>query len=256
MFSRSGARNISGFLKPTYSGVTTSGAKKRIRKAVDLLLQFSPTRRAKNPVTGKYFKHRLSFITLTISSKEKLIKASFGNKNLIAPFIRTMRRKHNMVTYIWKVEFQKNGQIHYHITTPSVIHYQYIKDTWNNLLSKHQLLKNYMKEHPGQFPNSTDIHSVYSKKDMQWYLSKEISKSVQDMSAEGKVWDCSLNLKSTKFFSCIEPSSMNELIDVSKIIYTDHCGIYNKGDPWKKLPLHLQQQYNNWRSSIIDKGLY
>lgn len=204
----------------------------------------------------KKIKHSLSFITLTIPGKERKVEAEEGNKNLLAPFVRIMRQKRNMITYIWKAEFQKNDQLHYHITTPSVIHYQYIKDTWNNLLSSRGLLTEWIKEHPNGFPNSTDIHSVYKKKDISWYLSKEISKTQQDKATKGKIWDCSLNIKGRKFFSTIEPSSLAGILDPKNLIKTESCEIYKLSDPWKILQSDVKQQYNNWRLEIIDKGLY
>lgn len=243
-------------LNKTYIGQSTDGAQKRIRRTVDLLCQLSPPRKARNPVSGKTVKHSLSFITLTISGKERLVDAKFAHEYLLAPFIRTMRRKHNMITYIWKVEFQKSGQLHYHITTPSIIHYQYIKDTWNNLLSKHGLLKQYLLEHPGQFPNSTDIRSVYKKKDISWYLSKEISKTVQDKSANGKVWDCSLNIKGRRFFTALEPSNLTGIIDSKKIKFSDYCGIYKLSNPWEVMPAKIRNDYYDWRASIVKQGLF
>jgi hypothetical protein len=117
-------------------------------------------------------------------------------------------------------------------------------------------LSNYLLLHPGQFPNSTDIHSVYKKKDISWYLSKEISKNMQDKKTTGKIWDCSLNIKGKKFFSIIEPSNLTALIDSSKIKFNDQCGIYNKGDPHKIMPRNVRDKYHEWRQSIIKEGLY
>lgn len=255
-FATAGRRNISGFLKPTYTGTTTTGVKKRIRKAIDLLCQYSPPRKTINPVTLKIFTHSLSFITLTIQLNDTKPDAAWTNKNLLAPFMRIMRNKKTLITYVWKAEFQKNGMIHYHITTPSVIHYQFIKDTWNNILKKHSLLDKYYREHPGQEPNSTDIHSVYKKKDIAWYLSKEISKTVQDMTTTGKIWDCSENLKNRKFFSMIEPSALDSKLDQKNMTHLEQCSIYKKETPWKLLPAKDQDTYNNWRMQIIEKGMY
>lgn len=240
----------------TYQGFTSSGAKKRIRRTVDILCQLSPPRKAINPVTNKKFTHALSFITLTISEKERKVQPLETNTTLLAPFIRTMRRKHNMITYIWKAEFQKNGQLHYHITTPSVIHYQYIKDTWNNLLSKEGLLSNYLKEFTGGFPNSTDIHSVYKRKDIVWYISKEISKNVQDKKTKGKVWDCSLNLRGVKFYSIIQPSTFAGIIDEKKLVRLESCSIYKMENAWKILRQSESNNYNEWRAKIISTGLW
>src|SRR5574337_78305 len=256
VFEHTHRRNTDGFKHETYSGVVTEGAAKRIRTAVDILLQITPHRTVKNPATGKSFKHWLSFITLTIPGNEQHVNVKFANKNLLAPWIRIMRKKHTMLTYVWKAEFQKNGQLHYHITTPSVIHHSFNKDTWNNILSSNGLLKQWMKQHNNTFLNSTDIHSVKRNDKFNWYLSKEISKANKNAHANGKVWDCSLNIKHSKMFSCMEPSTLNEKIDKTKIIETPHCYIYKIRSPVRLLPENERANYNTWKASIQAKGLY
>src|SRR4029079_12318836 len=249
-------RNISAFKKPTYTGQTTTGSRKRIKRAVDMLCQLSPVRWVKNPVSGKRHKHRLTFITLTIPGKEKVPLANVAHKSLLAPWLLTMKRKNGLKTYLWKVEFQKNGQLHYHITTPSVIHYQSIKDTWNNLLSQNGFLEQWFKDNGNRMPNSTDIHQVRYHELIQKYLSKEISKASQDKKTTGKIWDCSRNIKSHKFFSLIEPSDLHKYLDTSKIEWFDRVGILYLDNPTAHLPPGVKEKYNNWRLNIIDKGLY
>jgi hypothetical protein len=167
-------------LSPTYSGTTTDHAKKRIRKAIDMMLQLYPRTTIWNPVIEKYVSHQLSFITLTISSKERHLEAHEGHQLLLAPWLLRMKRKAGLKTYIWKAEFQKNGQLHYHITTPSFIPYSLIRDEWNNILRKQGLLSNY-QFYTEKSPNSTDVHSVYKVKNIQAYLTKYISKGNKDV---------------------------------------------------------------------------
>lgn len=167
-------------LSPTYSGTTTDHAKKRIRKAIDMMLQLYPRRIIWNPVIEKNVSHQLSFITLTISSKERHLEANEGHKLCLAPWLLRMKRKASMRTYIWKAEFQKNGQLHYHITTPSFIEYSLIRDEWNNILRKEGLLSHW-NPYTDKSPNSTDVHSVYKVKNIQAYLTKYISKGNKDV---------------------------------------------------------------------------
>lgn len=239
----------------TYTGKTTTGAARRIRKAVDLLIQFSPPRMAYNPATGRRFKHTLSFITLTIPGKEKKVNTKYSNKNLLEPWLRIMRKKQSLRTYIWKAEFQKNGQLHYHVTTPAIIHHSFIKDTWNNILSGAGLLTQWLKEHSNTFPNSTDVHEVYRSPKLQSYLSKEISKNQQDNQADSKIWDCSKNIKQTKFYSVVQHSDLYKFLNPDHMTHLERCSIYEHHAILARLPPKDANNYNAWRSAIIQNTI-
>jgi hypothetical protein len=197
------AKLISNFKeKETYSGAMTASAAKRISRAVDMLLQLSPVQKKINPVTNKVIKHQLSFITLTIPDEIQNYTAKEGYTKLLAPFLRYFRDKKLMTTYLWKAELQKRGQLHYHITTPSIIHHQVIKDYWNNLMRKNHMLDAFKQKFGHDNPNSTDIHGVYARNKFGKYLAKEFCKTVQNsIPTSGKIWDCSIDIRGAKFFS-------------------------------------------------------
>lgn len=238
------------FSTPTYQGKITSGSGKRIRKTVDLLLQISKKVIVWNPILEKKVPHTLSFITLTIPEQERKPEAQEGYKYLLGPWLLKMKRKARLNTYVWKAEFQKNGMLHYHITTPSWIHYQLIKDEWNNLLSTNNLLNEHFKNHRGQFPNSTDIHEVYKSKDLNHYLQKEISKNHQEKKTTGKVWDCSMNLKKNKHYTTIEPSNFQAPAGSAKIKVLEHCTILSLKNPSSILPDTIKAEYKAYIRTI------
>jgi hypothetical protein len=242
------------FTQPTYSGTVTTHAQKRIRKAVDILLQGAPKRKVYNPISGIWVDHTLSFITLTIPGGCRHLTAKEGHSLLLEKWIRKMRTKYQMTTYLWKAELQKNGQLHYHITTPAWILYTNIRDTWNNLLSDAGLLKEYLSEHNNQMPNSTDVHAVYKIRNIHSYLVKYLSKEDKDSSTQGKVWDCSLNIKKAKFFSIPEPGAIYQTIDRTKVIVKDYIGIFNHKHPAQILPPVIKVQYQNYLTSISTPG--
>jgi len=231
-FINSGYKILSEKAKEAYSGEISEGSKKRIKRAVDILVQICPARNATNPVSLKKFKHSLSFITLTIGDEERYISLSEAHTKLLAPFIRIMKEKSNMITYIWKAEYQKNSSLHYHITTPSVIHFQKIKDCWNNLRSINHLLDGYHKNNPGQRPNSTDIHSVYKKEDISWYMCKEITKNVQSYKSISSLHTCT----ASSFIVGHEKIKRNFMKDqkltLEKFKKADHKLIQDKGKIW------------------------
>jgi hypothetical protein len=243
-----------------YSGLFTQGARKRIGRAIDLLVQIAVPKYGVNEVTKKRQKHMLSFITLTIPPIE-LLTAERGYNKLLSHFLQWLRRTKKVNTYVWKAEFQKNKQLHYHITTPSWIHYQEIKDKWNNLLRASGLLDDYYKNKGHYGANSTDVHEVKNINNLAGYLKKEFCKEVQNMQSTGKLWDCSLNLKDNKYFTMELTSvllkKLDQDIELGKIqrIELDQCNIYKavrKNKIQEVLDLEQIQKYMEYIAHVTN----
>lgn len=265
-----------------YTNEFTAFAKKNLKRTIDILLQITEPQKVKHPITKKLFNHHLSIITLTISSNDILHPTYCYNK-LLKPFIQYLTKTKEVKQYIWKMEWQKetdfkgnkkanNGQIHYHITLPNVIHWEEIRNKWNYLQKKNNLLTSYYKEHGHYNPNSTDIHKVYKIKNLQSYLEKEFVKSCQNKDPNKdnyteeekklnyKFWDCSINLKAKKYFNYyLDEKTKNHLYNYiystrkeCKEIETEYCTIIQ----WKKktikqtLPTHIKENYFNYINSI------
>lgn len=242
-----------------YSGQVKIGTQKRIRKALDLLLQISKNEVIHNPISGKNFNFRLSFITLTISSKE-IQEHKFAYKNLLKPFLDWLTKTKGVTCYIWKAELQKRGQIHYHITTPNFVKYDEIRSKWNYLQAKNNLIEK------GSTPPSTEIKSVRKINNIEHYLAKYIAKAVDENKALNcKVWDCSKNLKSNNYFT-IEMNEKNaqmlchngiEDILVEEV-YLDNCTILKSKEGYveKLLKENLKEEYESWKKSIKENLNY
>ena len=184
-----------------YKGYVSTGAKKRMRKAITLLLQSTPYTYKWNPVIQKTVSHKISFITLTMPHSDKSQDNKFCQKHLLEPLLREFRRNYGMKSYIWKLELQENGNIHYHITTDFIISHNVLRQKWNKLLNRHSMLDDFKKAYGHDNPNSTDIHSVQNVRNLEAYLVKYICKETQNNTKIGsKIWDCSLNLKQADYF--------------------------------------------------------
>ena len=215
-----------------YIGQITPGAKKRLTKAISLLVQSSPEKWIYNPVTKKTENHKISFITLTLPDVEAAKDAKFTHKYLLQPMLRILRNKYKMCSYVWKCELQKNESIHYHITTDLFLPWEQLRQHWNALLRKNGLLEAFQQQYGHDNPNSVDIHSVNKVNDLEAYLVKYISKEYQNSKKlAGKVWDCSKNLKQAKYFTTTITAELhqqiNRQIDLGYLqpIYRDHCTI-------------------------------
>lgn len=219
--------------KKAYSGDITTGARKRMAKAITLMSQVVKPTWITNPVNQRDQLHRFSFVTLTIASS-KLLTAREGYQLLLQHFLQWLRRTKGVELYVWKAELQKRGQLHYHLVFPNFIHYLEIRNKWNALQKEAGLLDDYAREHGHFCPNSTDIHETYGVKNMRAYIMKEMGKAANanrfrakqivesliqagevpecqkeqfiqeytgDLVMEGKVWDCSECLGAGKYYT-------------------------------------------------------
>jgi hypothetical protein len=246
----------------TYSGTVTESSKKRIQKAVNLLLMLSPSKSIYNPILQKTVNHRLSFITLTISSSTKMLTAKEAYSKLLKPFLQWFTITKGIKTYIWKAELQKRGQIHYHITTPAFIVFSEIKEKWNYLQRKEGLLSEFKTKYGHDNPNSIDIHSVYKVKNIEAYLVKYLAKADSEKKETiGKIWDCSENLKGKKYFTIpLSPNHIETIVDLAdreklKLIECEHCAIIQMKDTQADLLLYGYEHisYQDWLKTLVSK---
>lgn len=215
-----------------YTGQITNGAKKRLTKAISLLVQSSPEKWIYNPVTKKNQSHKISFITLTLPNIEEAKDAKYCHKYLLQPLLRILRNQYKMKSYVWKCELQNNGSIHYHITTELFMPWEQLRQHWNALLRLRGFLEAFQQKYGHDNPNSVDIHAVSKVNDLEAYLVKYISKEYQNgVALAGKVWDCSKNLKEAKYFTTALDHAthavINEEIKLGWLtpIYRDRCVI-------------------------------
>lgn len=196
-----------------YKGKVTIGAKKRLRRVITLLLQSTPQTYKVHPVTQKTVAHKLSFITVTTPTHVNSYNAKWCHKNLLEPLLRTLRRKYQMKSYLWKCELQDNGQVHYHITVDIMLNHSHLKNEWNNLLRRHDMLNEFKLQYGHDDPNSTDIHAVHKINNLEAYLVKYICKEYQNETAiNAKIWDCSKNLKQADYFKIHVDKGINEYL--------------------------------------------
>jgi hypothetical protein len=179
-----------------YTGVLTPYSKKRLKRAISLMVASSKEKEAPNWKTGKMYRFKVNFITFTLPANQgdipdKTIKKCLDN------WIKRAKRKHGLQSYIWRAERQANQSIHFHMITDCWIHYQKIRDDWNQCLKETGLVNKFQEKHGHANPNSTDVHAVWKVRNLTSYFVKYMSKSHKEgeKKIEGKIWDCSTNLK-------------------------------------------------------------
>lgn len=204
----------------SYTGLLTTATKKRLQENIDKIVFGSITHKIFNPYLKEEKKHRLAFLTLTISD-EKILPYKDCYKKLLSPFLDWLTRTNGTSTYLWKAELQKRGQLHYHLITPDWIDYQIIREKWNNIQMKAGIdLSKYNFN-----PNSTDIEVISEIKGITTYIAKEIMKDCQNQLPLGiKLWGCSKNLTDYPTLTLrFQEEKICKYLNKSNSIEKEHC---------------------------------
>lgn len=255
--------------KTAYSGQLTEHSRKRLQKCINLLVAIAEPKRILPPMVKKAFTFKVNFVTLTLPSAQGVVSDKDIKKTCLDPWIKAMKRKHQLKSYVWRAERQFNGNIHFHITTDTYIPQDDLRNDWNRQLSKFHFIDDFRAKHQYSTPNSTDVHAVWKISNIAGYMVKYMSKDPEthlkevnakrlakgkdliipenhefrsvpgqpswDTPIDGKVWDCSQNLKAkdrceTEADTEIR-QEVNELVQKRSLrfVNTDHCTIIFAG---------------------------
>lgn len=219
-------------LARAYTGQITPYSKKKLKRAIQLMVASAKEKEAPNWKTGKTYKFKVNFITLTLPAPQGEVTDKQIKAQCLDNFIKRLKRNFKLGSYVWRAERQKNGNLHFHIITDTWIHYERIRNHWNDCLQKLGFIDKFESKHGHRNPNSTDIHAVWKVKNLTQYFIKYMSKGSQcaedlyripfqrkrwhekliikptnefkrvmtreENKIEGKIWDCSQNLKNRK----------------------------------------------------------
>jgi len=223
-------RSLENLKKNKPNAELSKAAAQRITDAINWLLYLSREKKAYSKKTGSYFKFKIAFITLTLSSNQIHDDITIKDK-LLNTFLLTLKRDYKVRHYVWRAEKQTNGNIHFHITVDKYIPHWELRDKWNRIQNnlsyvdryhkkfkditykdyvsvsrslsdvKESILKKryqYGKSNGWYNPNSTDIHSVKKIKDISAYLTKYLTKKQENGAIQGYQWRLSYTLSKLK----------------------------------------------------------
>lgn len=196
--------NLTYNIKRVTSNELSEQIKSKIKKSFNWMLKKSRNKYVE--INNKSTPHKLSFITLTLPSKQN--HSDVEIKKCLNQLITEFQKIHLLNNYIWKAELQKNQNIHFHIITDSFIPWNVLRKKWNRIIEKlgyikefskkmnNLTYKNYLKmynledteKRKNYFiqekrsgwknPNSVDVRNVVSNKKAEMYLLKYINKNV------------------------------------------------------------------------------
>lgn len=218
---------------------------RKIQKAVRYLNFMAVDKKMTNVVSGKDFKFKICFATLTLSSPQ-VHSDNVLKKILINQLLVELKKKYKIINYVWRLEKQLNGNAHFHFLFDKFIPHTELREVWNRLQNKLGYVDRYRdkminisfndykklygstsKKSESQiraayakgkatkwaYPNSTDIHSLLFINDIDKYLIKYMSKDEQNKGIEGRLWGCSQSLSNITGAREIVDSSISAELD-------------------------------------------
>jgi hypothetical protein len=195
----------------TSNGTLSNQAKKRLKTAIEYLLFLNKPTNGKTGNTGRHYQNQITFITLTLPAKQTHTDKEIKEKCL-NQFLIEMHKFNRISNYVWRAEYQNNGNIHFHILVNRFIPYADIRTRWNRIINKlgyvNEYRYNQMEWHKNGFrvrldnlakwsiekqlkayekgmkenwenPNSTDIHSIKNITNIKAYITKYLTKTDQ-----------------------------------------------------------------------------
>jgi hypothetical protein len=139
------------------------------------------------------------------------------------------------------------------------IRYDELRDSWNQRLERLNFISEFEKVHGHRHPNSTDVHSIKKVRDLAAYMVKYMCKMKKnEQKIDGKIWDCSVNLKrkdSAEFIIDGDTADLiNNAIEVHKCRYkiTDQCTLIfiDEGKFNQIITGSHKEKYDEWLNSV------
>ncbi len=221
----SGHFQIGEHQKNKVKGVYTSKSKKRFSSIIKNWISVLESVELNKKKAYKGINNQLRFVTLTLPS-EQIHSDKFIRRFLLNRFLRDIKEKFGVLSYIYCSEAQKNGNIHFHIVIDKFINHKQIKEIWNKVLNAHGYIDVFEKKHGHREPNSTDIHSFKKVNSIAAYLIKYFTKDENRRLIEGRLWGSSENLKKLTHYSTIVTGVEAELFNTIK--ETNACKWFSK----------------------------
>jgi hypothetical protein len=123
----------------------SENAYRNLKKKITWLYYLAKSRHIKTHSGKEIYNFKMLFLTLTLPSKQKH-NTSFITKNFFNQFITEMRAITKMKNFVWRLEFQSNGNVHYHIVTDTYIDYFTARRVWNRILEKEGYVSDYAEK--------------------------------------------------------------------------------------------------------------
>lgn len=247
------------FARAAYDGLLNLYSIKRLKRAIDLIIAISKEKEAINFKDGKPFKFKLNFVTLTLPARQGSISDKEIKRECLDVWFKSAKRIFKLNNYVWRAERQKNGNLHFHIISDCYMPFDQLRDSWNQRLERLGFITAFEKIHGHRHPNSTDVHSIKKVRDLSAYMVKYMCKlKKNEQKIDGKVWDCSKNLKRKDSVEFLIDSTTSDMITAAIEKYncrfkkTDNCTlVFMDEKQFNQVITGIHKKaYDEWLNSI------
>lgn len=136
MVSRDHTNEKSQYVQKSFHNFTIShSAQKKIQEKINWLYLLAKSRYQKTYSGKEIFNFKINFLTLTLPSSQVHPTSQITNE-CFNQFLTEIRQRTKMENYVWRLEFQGNGNLHYHIVTDTYIDYFLAQKIWNRIINK------------------------------------------------------------------------------------------------------------------------
>lgn len=216
-------------------------AKRRLTTAMQWMIYLSPNNSSYCKVQKRTFNFKLNFITLTLSGVQ-MHADKFILHKMLRPFLKYIQRK-GAKHYVWKAETQDNGNIHFHITTNTYIHWKSLRNKWNSIQNRYGYLTKYFETHEDKDANSTDVHAVKNDKGIISYMVKYMLKNDRYKKNQSKEYN-----EPEHYYT----KQLNETDDQGrKVKRFIECALWNCSSRLNKFKINITEEMEGF-GNVID----
>lgn len=177
-----------------FKGQLSGSAQKNMVRAFDNLMTASRRKQQFNKYLKKNVPFQLATITLTLPTDQKLSSKEM-NKRLLKRFLQwlenySMRTYRKKLLYLWKLELQERGQLHWHIILNKFIPWELVANFWSYLLKDAGLSRQYfMKFGSHNVKPATKVEAVKmnTAADLRNYMLKKYLKKAADKAIKTQI---------------------------------------------------------------------
>lgn len=181
---------------------------KTIMQKINWLYFLAKSKSVKTLSGKEIYNFKINFITLTLPAMQ-IHPTAVVTQKCLNQFLTEIKKFYNIDNLVWRLEFQGNGNVHYHIVTDTYIDYYIVLKHWNRITNKLGYVDRYAEKHSKmslneyvqtynkggeidfatmknryikgrsfnwRVPNSVDVKCVTSGKQIAFYISKYFSK--------------------------------------------------------------------------------
>lgn len=204
--------NLPKIKRASHNFEISENAFRTLKKRINWLHHLAKPRSITTYQGKKIYNFRMAFMTLTLPSTQVNPTAEITSQ-LLNQFLTEVRQRTGMENYVWRLEFQKNKNVHYHLVSDTYLDYFLILKIWNRILLNYGYVQPYTDKHKNltlsQYadlygkkdksdfklmasryakgckhkwtqPPTVQVNSVVSRQSIAYYLSKYFSKKDEE----------------------------------------------------------------------------